>query len=133
MKKQLTLRPIDLRAFGRRLREMILVQYDSVGSFADSLGMTRNALYNVVHGDVVPSIQTLVDICELLGCSLEFLLGISTSESDRIEGYEAAVQNIRQFRDEWTPREIRNLHAILLGDLSNKPIATGGGIQNPPK
>ena len=102
MRRKSAFSSLDMKSVGRRLSTLIAVQYDSVGEFADHIGISRNALYKIVHGEVTPEAQTLVDICRMLRCSVDFLLGVSTPAMEVSEGFDEALMNIYEFRSSWS-------------------------------
>lgn len=120
MRKQLAIRKIDMQSIGKRLSNLIEVQYESAAAFADDVGISRNSLYKILHGEVTPDAQTLVDFCEKLGCSVDFLLGVSCPETDPVEGFEAALLNVYEFRRKWPRGKILFLVYAAMGMLSDK-------------
>ncbi len=120
MQKSLSSGRLDMVSAGERLREMILSQYSTLSEFADELGVTRNTLYHMVRGDARPNIQTLAEICDLLGCSMDFLLGISCPEQDPEEGYETALLNVHEFSASWPRRKKLMLICAILGQLTEE-------------
>ena len=109
---------LDRRAIGRRIRCLIQDQYRTVSRFARKAGFSQTTLYKILSGEVMPSPRTLSRLCRQLGCSVDFLLGICSPESDPNEGYEAALINIQAFRDSWTRSQQLFLVFALLGRLT---------------
>lgn len=113
-----TSRRVDLRSVGRRLRTLILVQYSSVGCFADRLGVPRRTLYRITCERGVPTLFTLVKICAQLDCTLDFLLGLSCPESDSAEAWETVLLNVREFGRTWSRKKRLLLAKAILGSLT---------------
>ena len=109
---------IDMIAVGNRLRDLIQLQYPSVVDFADAIGVSRNTMYRLLNKGEFPCVPVLVDICACLGCSVDFLLGLSSAESDAREAYISAVLNIQAFRSKWTSEERIALAADAAGLLT---------------
>ena len=72
----------------------------------------------------MPSLQTMVDIGEMLGCSVDFLLGLEMPEENPAEAYHTAALNILEYREQMTRKQKllrmagelrRQLGAILHG------------------
>ena len=124
MNRKSVLRRLDMDSVGKRLRALVSVQYDSLGSFADRVGVTRGSFYRIMCGKATPDLQTVVDICALLCCSVDFLLGLSDPESDAEEGYETALLNIREFREDWTREQKAFLASASLGSLTEQEERT---------
>ena len=116
---------IDMTAVCKRLRNMILSQYPTVRAFAANTGICRNTIYRMLHKRVLPSIPVLVDMCENLGCSLDFLLGLYSPDTEAREAYVTTVLNIKAFWPDWR-QEDRLALAALMSDLlaqSRKPAS----------
>ena len=120
MRKQIAMRKIDMAKVGHRMRTLISIHDDSISHFADKIGISRNSLYKIVHGQVTPDAQTLVDICDRLGCSVDFLLGMESPLLDSYEAYETALMNIFEFRDEWSRNQRLFLVYTSMGCLSEQ-------------
>ena len=109
---------LNMPEAGERLRRLIKVQHDSVGHFADRIGVSRNTLYRFTTDGKIPSVPTLLAICQRLGCSVEFLLGLTTPEADAKDAYLAAVLNIQAFSDQWKQEDKLALAAAAAGLLT---------------
>ena len=108
----------NMREAGQRLGRLIRVQHDSVGHFADKIGVARNTLYRFTADGKIPSVPTLLAVCQRLGCSVEFLLGLETPEANASEAYIDAVLNIRAFGDQWRKEDRLALAAAAAGLLT---------------
>ena len=109
---------LNMPEAGARLRRLIRVQHDSVGHFADRIGVARNTLYRFTRAGRIPSVPTLLAICQRLGCSVEFLLGLNTPEGDANEAYIDAVLNIQAFGSQWKNEDRMALAAAAAGLLT---------------
>ena len=114
--------PVNMPEAGKRLRQLIRVQHDSVGHFADRIGVARNTLYRFTTNGKIPSVPTLLAICRRLGCSVEFLLGLTTPEADAKDAYLTAVLNIQAFCDQWKQEDRLALAAAAAGLLTEKQM-----------
>ena len=110
--------PVNMPEAGKRLRQLIRVQHDSVGHFADRIGVARNTLYRFTTNGKIPSVPTLLAICRRLGCSVEFLLGLETPETNARDAYMTAVLNIQAFGAQWKQEDRLALAAAAAGLLT---------------
>ena len=88
-------------------------------------GICKNTIYRMLHKRVLPSIPVLVEMCENLGCSLDFLLGLYSADIEAREAYVTTVLNIKAFWPDWG-QEDRLALAALTSDLlaqSRKPVS----------
>ena len=120
MNSQKSAPALDKRAIGSRIRCLIETQYPTVSQFARKAGFSQTTLYKILSGEVTPSPQTLAQLCRHLGCSVDFLLGVSCPESDPAEGFEAALMNINAFHSDWSRSQQLFLVFAVLGKLSDK-------------
>ena len=116
--RHLKSKDIDMNAVGDRLRELIQLQYPSLVDFAEEIGVSRNTIYRLINKGEFPCVPVLVDICACLGCTVDFLLGLTSAESDAREAYVSTVLNIRAFRLKWTSEERLALAAAVAGLLT---------------
>ena len=93
---------LDSASIGERIKCLILQDYSSILDFSRQTGISVSVLYRIIHGEAIPSPDTLVDLSSCLGCSVDFLLGVSTPETEAGEGFETALLNVYEFRDVWT-------------------------------
>ena len=93
---------LDSASIGERIKCLILQDYSSILDFSRQTGISVSALYSIIRGEAIPSPDTLVDLSSCLGCSVDFLLGVSTPETEAGEGFETALLNVYEFRDVWT-------------------------------
>ncbi len=105
MQKKSSRRPLDMKAIGDRVRELIRLQDSSVGCFADRIGVSRNTLYRLTCEGLMPSLQTIVDISDMLGCSVDFLLGLEKPEESIREAYHTAALNILEYREQMSRKQ----------------------------
>ena len=93
---------LDSASIGERIKCLILQDYSSILDFSRQTGISLSVLYRIIRGEAIPSPDTLVDLSSCLGCSADFLLGISTPETEAEEGFDTALLNVYEFRDVWT-------------------------------
>ena len=93
---------LDSASIGERIKCLILQEHSSILDFSRQTGISASVLYRIIHGEAIPSPDTLVDLSSCLGCSVDFLLGVSTPETEAGEGFETALLNVYEFRDVWT-------------------------------
>ena len=93
---------LDSASIGERIKCLILQEHPSILDFSRQTGISASVLYRIIHGEAIPSPDTLVDLSSCLGCSADFLLGISTPETEAEEGFETVLLNVYEFRDVWT-------------------------------
>ena len=108
----------NLTKFRRRLRQMIKVQYGTASSFARACGLPQNTLYRILNIDTLPTVGTLALMCERLGCTMEFLLGLNLEASDSNEAYESAIRDVQTFKDKWSRTRKLFLAYTTLGFLT---------------
>lgn len=111
---------LNMDHFRKRLRELIKVQFGSVSAFAESTGLKLNTLYRILNVDTVPTLHVLLVVCESLGCSLDFLLGVEREEDDPCEAYAAAARNILIYRSRWNRAKILYLVFAALDMLTEE-------------
>ena len=108
----------NLTKFRRRLRQMIKVQYGTASSFARACGLPQNTLYSILNMNILPTVQTLALMCDRLGCTMEFLLGLNLEASDSNEAYESAIRDVQTFKDKWSRSRKLFLAYTTLGFLT---------------
>lgn len=109
-----------MKAVGERVRELIRLQDSSVGCFADRIGVSRNTMYRLTCEGLMPSLQTMVDIGEMLGCSVDFLLGLEMPEENPAEAYHTAALNILEYREQMTRKQKLLLICALCGTATEE-------------
>lgn len=70
-----------------RIKEIRTLRGETQQSLADKIGVKRQAIINweKKKESVIPTLQNLVDLCETLDCSMDYLLGsVDTPEFDSI-------------------------------------------------
>ena len=102
MQKNTSRKVLDSASIGERIKCLILQGHPSILDFSRQTGISVSALYSIIRGEAIPSPDTLVDLSSCLGCSADFLLGISTPETEAEEGFETVLLNVYEFRDAWT-------------------------------
>ncbi len=90
--------------FRKRLQEIYHEKYKTIVDFADDLGMTRQAVSFYLNGDRRPDLQTFKKMCETLGVSADWMLGLTDMRTpdtnlqtacQTLGLSEAAAENIR--------------------------------------
>ena len=120
MQKKTSRRTLNMKAVGERVRELIRLQDSSVGCFADRIGVSRNTMYRLTCEGLMPSLQTMVDIGEMLGCSVDFLLGLEMPEDSPAEAYHTAALNILEYREQMTRKQKLLLVCALCGTTTEE-------------
>ena len=108
----------DSVGFRKRLRQMIEEQYGTATAFAEACGIQLSTIYRVLNVDSVPTVPVLLQMCDKLGCTMEFLLGICLESSDSREAFETALENIYAFQSDWSRTQILYLVFAAMGMLS---------------
>ena len=108
----------NLTKFRRRLRQMIKVQYGTASRFARACGLSQNTLYRILNIDTLPTVGTLALMCDRLGCTIEFLLGLNLEATDSNEAYESAIRDEQTFKDKWSRSRKLFLAYTTLGFLT---------------
>lgn len=67
-------RPQKYLAFGTRLKTLILQKYPSICQFIRRSGLKYTTTYRYVNGEGYPNQNSMIAICEALGCSVEDLM-----------------------------------------------------------
>ncbi len=65
---------IDCVKTGENLKKLFFKCGLSVDKVASLLGVTKTAVYNWVSGNKMPSIDHLVELADLLGCSVDEMI-----------------------------------------------------------
>lgn len=66
----------------RELRRAILAKYDSLGAFADAMGVSRQTISNAICGRTVPRGELLAKMQDALGLSDSDLVQILRVEKE---------------------------------------------------
>ena len=67
----------DINLISKRIKEMRKLRGYTQVELADSIGVQRQAIINweKEKNNTLPAIENLVDLCEILDCSMDYLLG----------------------------------------------------------
>jgi DNA-binding XRE family transcriptional regulator len=67
----------DINKVNKRIKEMRILRKYTQQKLADSIGVKRQAIINweKEKNNTLPAIENLVDLCEVLDCSMDYLLG----------------------------------------------------------
>lgn len=60
---------------GERFQQLILEKFESQMAFAEKVGVSRQYINQVIKGEVTPSLRRLAQFAELLGVSVDELMG----------------------------------------------------------
>lgn len=111
---------MDAKEFGKRLRSArILAGYDQQKIVAEELGIERTRYLKYEHGDSMPPLNVLANICALLNVSADYLLGLSEKSQLRqikkpAELADLGVEQVQKASGgPLTPAEIAAIRAIL--------------------
>ena len=78
---------------GNRLKNLRQKRgYSPQSNVAELIGVSRYSLIKYENGDMMPSAQTLIDIADFYGVSVDYILGREKDES-RLQGNQKAFQN----------------------------------------
>ena len=62
---------------GERLRAVRIERGINAVEIAKAVGISKSAMSQIESGNVIPSMQTLFAVCQLLDISADYLLGLS--------------------------------------------------------
>lgn len=65
----------DINMLSNRIKEMRQLREETQQSLSDKIGVKRQAIINWEKDNSTPSLENLVDLCETLDCSMDYLLG----------------------------------------------------------
>lgn len=100
---------------GSRLKALRERKRYTLQDMADRIGISSQAYSKFEHGND-PSVERLKQICEILTCTADYLLGLTSEPYARVEEDKLPPdeQNLlRLYRNRKIPRHVRK----LLGDL----------------
>lgn len=63
-----------MRTFGDNLRDMLEDAQMTQRELADEIGVTQATVNRYIHGQVMPSVKSLVNICHVLDATLDDIL-----------------------------------------------------------
>ncbi len=119
---------MDKKGFTIRFRELYVISgFTSITQFAKRLEMNRQTVDRYYNGDRCPDVPALAHICERMGVSADWLLGLSdvrepSTELRAVCNYtglsEEAVNRITNNDDEWP---------LSVGALSHLIVSYGFG------
>ena len=72
--------------FGERLQAQRKNKNLTQATFAERLGLAKVTVAGYEQGTKYPSLEVLINICTVLGCSADFLLGLSDEMSFKMGG-----------------------------------------------
>lgn len=111
--------PVGLELFmpliGERLKALRERKRYTLQDMADRIGVTSQAYSKWEHG-TDPSIERLKQICEILTCTADFLLGLTSEPYARVEEDKLPPDErnlLKLYRGRKIPRHVRK----MLGDM----------------
>ena len=93
---------IDYQSIGYRLRAYRIASSLKAEDVAESLGISRAAVYRLEKGEIV-KIETLDNLAKLLNTSLTSLLGINTEYYSSANGFLNECANLKLNLHIFTP------------------------------
>ena len=76
---------MDFYLLGRKIRNLRLSQHLSQACLAERIDVSTNYIGQIERGDRKPSLETLVELCNVLGTSMDYILSDSLqAEEDQI-------------------------------------------------
>ena len=79
---------------GNRLKNLRKKRgYSPQSNVAELIGVSRYSLIKYENGDMMPSAQTLIDIADFYGVSVDYILGREAKYESRLQGGQKDIQN----------------------------------------
>lgn len=72
-------------AFANNLKNLRQIKKITQSELANKLSISRTSVVMWESGQNYPSIDKLIELCEILDCSVDFLLGISSSTKQSLD------------------------------------------------
>jgi transcriptional regulator with XRE-family HTH domain len=66
--------PEGKEGFGERLRFLLFKNRMTASTLADQLGLCNQAVQKYIYNEARPKLENCLKICNILGCSIEFLV-----------------------------------------------------------
>ena len=108
----------ELHGFGARLKAIRLKNGMTMEQFGRRIGVSAPTIAAYESESRSPRLEVITAISQAYDCSVDFLLGVSTPESEPMEGYDAALLNVCAFRESWTRDQKLFLAYASMGLLS---------------
>lgn len=86
---------IDFKHIGQRLRAYRIASSLSADKIADSIGISRAAVYRLEKGEII-KIETLEKLASLLGTTLPCLLGVDTEYYSNAAGFFERMRQLEE-------------------------------------
>lgn len=100
---------MDFFALGRRIRTERQKRHYSQAALAEKLDVSTNFIGQIERGDRKPSLDTLVNICNEYGTSLDYLLSDSIdSDTDPL------ITDIKQHLQKFSHEELLFVYNVIL-------------------
>lgn len=81
------------KEIGLRLKEIRMKSNYTQGNMAKKIGIARYTIAKYESGDMMPSAQTLIDIADFYGVSVDYILGREQRDESELQGSQKAFQN----------------------------------------
>lgn len=79
---------------GNRLKNLRQKRgYSTQNNVAELIGVSRYSLIKYENGDMMPSAQTLIDIADFYGVSVDYILGREQKDESGLQGSQKAFYN----------------------------------------
>lgn len=79
---------------GNRLKNLRKKRgYSPQSNVAELIGVSRYSLIKYENGDMMPSAQTLIDIADFYGVSVDYILGREEKDENGLQGGQKDIQN----------------------------------------
>ena len=66
----------NLKELGTRIKNIRLLRKKNQTNVAKKLNIQRQALSNWENGNTTPSLEKLIELCQILDCNIDYLLGV---------------------------------------------------------
>lgn len=107
---------MDYSIFQERLRQLMDSRGLNINSLADAVGFTPATISRYLNGLRSPDLQYVVDLSELFGVSVDWLIGVN---GDRYEVLPQDIQDIVHLYSIASPDDRMVIHAVLSKYKSN--------------
>lgn len=105
-----------------RIRELRMEKGLKQAWLASKLHLTQTAVSNYELGTRDPSVETILELCEIFNCSADYLLGRTTERNTSIDDQDAAM--LKAYRS--APYSVQTAITVLLSPyIQNAADASG--------
>jgi len=85
-----------INGLGQRLQEQRILKNLSQKQVATSVGLSASVISNYESGERTPSVEILLSLARLYGCSADYLLGID--KSDAVKLLDVSMLDNKQYQ-----------------------------------